>query len=104
MDCGVRGLVWRCVVDRRGFDCAARSPYTIRNQLRDRHGGRGAPCSHSNDEASWPKISVIIPSLNQAHFLKEAIESVVDQHYPRYRLIVMDGGSTDESVDIIKSF
>jgi len=104
LDADVRELRNARETAGRGLDCAALSPDTIRNQLRDRHGGRRAPCSHSNDDAAWPKISVIIPSLNQAHFLKEAIESVVDQHYPRYRLIVMDGGSTDESVDIIKSF
>jgi len=52
----------------------------------------------------WPKISVIVPCLNQGPFLKQAIESVTQQHYPNLQLIVMDGGSADGSVDVIKSF
>ena len=63
--------------------------------------GGGIDC---HEDAGWPKISVIIPCLNQVAFLKEAIESVLNQRYPRCQLIVMDGGSTDGSVDIIKSF
>ena len=57
-----------------------------------------------NASAIWPKISVIVPCLNQGPFLRQALESVIQQHYPNLQLIVMDGGSTDGSVDIIKSF
>jgi len=52
----------------------------------------------------WPKLSVIIPSFNQGQFLTQALESVIQQNYPNLQLIVMDGGSTDGSVDVIKSF
>lgn len=51
-----------------------------------------------------PKISVIMPSLNQSGYLREALQSVVDQRYPALELIVMDGGSTDGSVEVIRSF
>jgi glycosyltransferase involved in cell wall biosynthesis len=57
-----------------------------------------------NVGAIWPKISVIVPCLNQGAFLKQALESVTQQHYPNLQLIVMDGGSTDGSIDTIKSF
>lgn len=57
-----------------------------------------------NASAIWPKISVIVPCLNQGPFLKQALESVTQQHYPNLQLIVMDGGSADGSVDVIKSF
>jgi len=57
-----------------------------------------------NVGAIWPKISVIVPCLNQGPFLKQALESVTQQHYPNLQLIVMDGGSADGSVDVIKSF
>jgi glycosyltransferase involved in cell wall biosynthesis len=57
-----------------------------------------------NVGAIWAKISVIVPCLNQGPFLKQALESVTQQHYPNLQLIVMDGGSTDGSVDVIKSF
>ncbi|NCC51511.1 MAG: glycosyltransferase [Spartobacteria bacterium] len=49
-------------------------------------------------------ISVIMPSYNQGPFIREAIESVLSQSWPRKSLHIMDGGSTDETVDILKSF
>lgn len=48
-----------------------------------------------------PVISIVIPSLNQAVYLEHALRSVVDQSYPHVELIVIDGGSTDGSVEII---
>ena len=52
----------------------------------------------------WPRISVVTPSFNQAPFLEACIRSVVGQNYPNLEYIVIDGGSTDGSVQIIKSF
>ena len=53
---------------------------------------------------SLPKISVIVPSYNQGRFIAECLNSIVDQNYPFLELIIIDGGSTDESVDVIRSF
>lgn len=53
---------------------------------------------------NWPKFSVIVPSYNQATFIEETLRSVIDQNYPNLELIVIDGGSTDGSVDIIKKY
>lgn len=50
------------------------------------------------------KISVITPSYNQGEFLKRTMQSVVDQGYPDLEFLVFDGGSTDDSVQIIESF
>lgn len=51
-----------------------------------------------------PKISVIVPSFNQADFLDRTLKSVVNQNYPNLELIVIDGGSKDHSVEIIKKY
>lgn len=51
-----------------------------------------------------PKISVVVPSYNQAQFLKRTLDSIVEQKYPNLELIVMDGGSDDGSVEIIKQY
>jgi glycosyltransferase involved in cell wall biosynthesis len=56
------------------------------------------------DAAALPRISVVVPSYNQALFLPECLESIFRQDYPHLEVVVMDGGSTDGSVDIIRSF
>lgn len=54
--------------------------------------------------ADWPKISIVTPSFNQGSFLEECIRSVVLQGYPNLEFILIDGGSSDNSVEIIKKY
>lgn len=49
-------------------------------------------------------VSVIIPAYNRARFLKEAIDSVLNQEYPHLELIVVDDGSTDQTASIIHNY
>lgn len=53
---------------------------------------------------AWPRISVVMPSYNQGAFLEAAIRSVLLQGYPDVELVVVDGGSSDRSVDVIARY
>lgn len=54
--------------------------------------------------ATLPRITIVTPSFNQGRFLAATIESVLSQGYQNLEYIVIDGGSTDGSVDIIKQY
>jgi glycosyltransferase involved in cell wall biosynthesis len=55
-------------------------------------------------DAHLPKVTIVTPSFNQGQYLEETIRSVLDQGYPNLEYMVIDGGSADNSVEIIRKY
>lgn len=58
--------------------------------------------TNTRDKANQPRVTVITPSLNQGRYLKECIASVIAQGYPNLEYFVIDGGSNDETLSVIR--
>jgi len=54
--------------------------------------------------SNWPSIGIVTPSFNQGEFIEQTIRSILLQGYPRIEYFVIDGGSTDESVEVIRKY
>jgi glycosyltransferase involved in cell wall biosynthesis len=56
------------------------------------------------DGSPWPKITIVTPTYNQGHFIEETILSVVRQGYPNLEHILMDGKSTDDTMEVVDRY
>lgn len=59
---------------------------------------------NGREKETLPRLSIVTPSYNQGEYLEECIDSILSQNYPNLEYVIMDGGSTDNSVSIIKKY
>ena len=74
------------------------------NFIRDGFLNQLSKSRTSDKEEKYPKISIVMPSYNQVKYIERSILSVLNQNYPNFELIIIDGGSNDGTVDIIKKY
>jgi glycosyltransferase involved in cell wall biosynthesis len=55
-----------------------------------------------NKLTAYPLISIVVPSFNQGRYIRQTLKSITEQNYPNLELIVVDGGSSDETLDVIQ--
>jgi glycosyltransferase involved in cell wall biosynthesis len=79
------------------------APHNTDLAFPERIAPKAIPAS-TPDGKPWPKISIVTPSFNMVNYIEDTILSVISQGYPNLEYIIIDGGSKDGTVDIIKKY
>ena len=94
----LRHLVFQLIINFHGNELGVLRQYAPRPVRLERFPARRLRRGH------WPMISIVTPAFNQGNTLGETIRSVVGQDYPSLEYAVVDGGSTDETHDVLAKF
>src|ERR1700674_971257 len=57
-----------------------------------------------SDRKEWPRITLVTPVFNSVRYIEQTIQSVISQQYPNLEYFIVDGGSTDGTVDVILKY
>jgi glycosyltransferase involved in cell wall biosynthesis len=69
-----------------------------------RHSAPNLEDGYRGEAITWPKISIVTPTYNQGGFIEATILSILNQHYPNLEYIIMDGGSTDSTCEVVNKY
>src|SRR5436309_11238570 len=93
------------------YEAQSASSHFVRKSVRPLNSERGIEMQSSTSASTqgggddgWPLVSIVTPTYNQSSFLRETIESVLEQDYPRIEHIVIDDGSTYDTPAVLSEY
>ena len=87
-----------------GAETPSASPAPSAHSVHSVHSGQPPAAAPAAASPALPRISVVIPSYNYGRYLEACLDSILSQDYPNLELIVLDGGSSDNTVEILRRY